>query len=106
MLLDFLITFGCNGNNHGAACSGLLDIGDHLVVNRGICCHGDDRVAFRQKRDGAVLHLSGGIRLSVEVVDLLEFEGALVADGSSHASANEQGVIGVLAGLRCGLEQC
>ena len=45
------------------------------------------------ERDGAVLHLGGGVALGVDVGDLLELERALERDGEEREAAEEEEVL-------------
>ena len=46
------------------------------------------------KADGAVLELTGRVRLRVDIADLLELEAAFQADGVIDAAADEEDVVG------------
>ena len=70
----------------------LLDVAEHLlehVVARG---DGHDGHVLVDERDGAVLHLAGGIALGVDVGDLLQLERALEGDGVVDAAAQVEEV--------------
>ena len=49
-----------------------------------------DRHVGVNERDGAVLELSGGVALGVDVADLLELQRPLERDGEMHSPAEEK----------------
>ena len=62
--------------------------------------HRDDRETRIDQRDGAVLHLAGGICLGMQVADLLELKRALIRNGGAHAATHKQRGLRVLAHKR------
>ena len=64
---------------------------------------GDDRhhrEARLEQRDRAVLHLAGGIRLRMEIADLLELERALVGRRRIDAASEEERRVGAAEDAR------
>src|SRR5699024_4482880 len=84
------------GDHQGAGAAGahLLDVGDHLRVQRVASVRGGDddehRLPLLDQGDRAVLELPGGEALGVDVGDLLELERALHRGGVADVPAQEQ----------------
>ena len=97
MLLDFLVAFGGDRHHKGAAGLAFLNIGNHLIVRGALRGNHDHGEALVEQRDGPVLHFAGGIRLGMQVGNLFELQRALVANGGTNATANEQGVLRIFA---------
>ena len=99
-----VVALGGDGDDDAVAGAHLFDVAEHLGVV--LVLHGDrdDRHALVDQRDGAVLHLAGGVALGVDVADLLELERALHRDGVLQAAAEEEEVL--RAGVALGDGAC
>ena len=75
-LVDLLVALGGNDDDLGTARLALHEVRHGLVVGGTLGGHSDDREARVDQRDGAVLHLAGGVGLGVQVADLFELERA------------------------------
>ena len=86
-LADDLVAVGGHRDDVGAARADLLDVADQLGEDGPVVGDDHDGRLVVEQRDGAVLHLAGGVGLGRDVADLLELERALEADGEAHAAA-------------------
>lgn len=78
------------GEDLGPARLDLLDIGHRLVKQFLVARERNDETARIDERDGAVLELSGGVRLGVDVGDLLELERGFERDGVVDVAPDEE----------------
>ena len=96
-----LAVAACRHQDHAAAAGlHLLDVPVDLVIHA--VARRDDHgghVAV-DERDGAVLHLGGGIALGVNVADFLELQRSLECDGEVVAAAEVEHVAHVLVAVR------
>ena len=85
----------------GAAGGDLLDVGHGLVKESGIGGRGHHQRAVFNEGDGAVLELTGGVGLGVDVSDLLELQAPLQAGGAVQVPADEEHVpvVEILGGV-------
>ena len=72
-----------------------LHVADHLLEDRVVRGERHHRHTLVDERDGAVLHLAGGIALGVDVGNLLELQGAFEGDGEIVLAAEEEEVLRV-----------
>jgi len=97
---DRRVALGGDGEDDAVAGAHLLDVVEHFAVV--LVLHGDRDYghALVDQRDGAVLHLGGGIAFGVDVADFLELERALHGHGVLQAASQEEEVlvIGVALG--------
>ena len=87
--LDLRVALGRDGDDPGVAGPTLHHVRDELVVHRRAGRDGDQRTLGVEQRDRAVLHLTGGIALGVDVADLLELERTLERRRVGVAAADE-----------------
>ena len=79
-----------HGEDLGPARLDFLDVGHRLVEQLLVARERNDETARIDERDGAVLELSGGIRLGVDVGDLLELERGFKRDGVVDVAPDEE----------------
>ena len=96
-----------NRNHLAVASPDLLDITDHLGVDRIAGGNADHGHLLIDQGDRAMLHLAGGVAFGVDVADLLELEGPLQGDGIVDLPPQEEGItdamvaLGQIATARC-----
>ena len=73
---DEAVAFGREGDHDGVARLRLLDLADHLVVERVLERNRQHRHVLVDQRNRTVLHLARRVALGVNVADLLELERA------------------------------
>ena len=98
---DLAVALDGDGDDAAGAGGDLLNVAEGLLVLEdgggvgGVFCRdADDGQRLVDEGVGAVLHLSGGVALGVDVADLLELESALEGDGVVDAAAQEEEVVG------------
>ena len=79
-----------HGEDLGPARLDFLDVGHRLVEQFLVARERNDETAWIDERDGAVLELSGGIRLGVDIGDLLELERGFKRDGVVDVAPDEE----------------
>ena len=79
-----------HGEDLGPARLDFFDIRHRLVEQLLVARERNDETARIDERDGAVLELSGGIRLGVDVGDLLELERGFKRDGVVDVAPDEE----------------
>ena len=94
LVADPGVAFARHGDHLALARAHLLEVRDHLVIDRAPVRDHQHRHALVDQRDGPVLHLAGGVALGVDVGDFLELEGAFQRDREHDAPAQEQEVAG------------
>ena len=77
MCSDQLISVGGHRNDDAAARLGLLDLGDHFLVQGILWRKAQDRHPLVDQGDGTVLHLAGRIGLCMDVGNLLQLQAHL-----------------------------
>lgn len=85
---------GSEGEDRAAPGFDLHEVAEHFVEGVPVAAHGDDGKIGVDEGDGPVLHLSGGITLSIDITDLLEFERRLETCGV-HVVASEEKEVGI-----------
>ena len=73
-ILNAVITFEGNGNNHGFTRLNLLQIAYGLVVNIFLRCQHNYRHTFNNKCQSAVFKFTGSVRFSMNIADFLQFQ--------------------------------
>ena len=98
---DLAVALDGDGDDAARARGDLLNVAEGLLVledgggvGRVLGGDDDDGEGLVDEGVGAVLHLSGGVALGVDVGDLLELERALEGDGVVDAAAEEEEVVG------------
>lgn len=87
------VGLGGQGQDAGAPGLYLHHVAHSLVKQRPVGAQGDNRRSLLDQGDGAVLQLAGGIRLGVDIADLLELQASLQAQGIVQVPADEEYVV-------------
>ena len=98
---DVAVALDGDGDDAAGARGDLLNVAEGLLVLEDgggvggvLGGDADDGEGLVDQRVGAVLHLTGGVALGVDVADLLELERAFEGDGVVDATAQEEEVVG------------
>ena len=84
---------GGQGQHPRAAGLYLHHIADRLIQQRQIGSHSDHRRSLADQGDGAVLQLTGGIGLRVDVADLLQLQAPLQGQCVVQITADEEHIL-------------
>ena len=91
---ESLVALGADGDHRAIAGADLFDVGEGLGVQRAARSDEDGGSGRVDQRNRAMLHLGCGIALSVDVADLLEFQGPFESDGVVQVASEKQDAAG------------
>ena len=87
------VALKADGNNHSLTRLNLLQVADRLVINVHLRSQHDNRHACHDERQRTVLQLACGIRLRMDIRNLLQLQRALQCNGIVQAASQKERVL-------------